>query len=133
MTEIYNEIIQKFLEEVSEKANLDGSPAYNRNGDSGFYIELEYWSSLGEDCIITLVTDTLTIDDILTGMERYIDWFDPEEHACELYNLRGSHGIPTSIRALLEDADKQAEKLDEIYNIMLDIADKYREMEDEEE
>ena len=132
MTEIYNEITQKFLEEVSEKADLS-TPAYDRNGDRGFYVELEYWSSLGEDCIIALVTDTLTVDDIIKEMEHYVDSFDSEEHASELYNLHGKYGTPTSLRALLEDADEQAKKLQEVYDIMVDIADKYKEMEEQEE
>ena len=132
MTEIYNEIIQKFLEEVSEKAELS-TPAYGKNGDSGFYVELEYWSSLGEDCIISLVIDELTIDSIIEDMDICVDSFDSEEHASELYKLRGERGTPTSLRALLKDADEQAEKLQEIYDIMVDIADKYREMEEQEE
>lgn len=132
MTKIYNEIIQKFLEEVSKEAKL-GTPTYGINGDRGFYVEFEYWSSLGEDCIISLVIDELTIDSIIENMDDYVDSFDSEEHASELYNLHGKHGTPTSLRALLEDADEQAEKLQEIYDIMVDIADKYREMEEQEE
>ena len=127
---IYNKTIQEFLEEVSDKADLS-TPYYDRNGDRGFLIELEYWSNLGEDCIISLVIDELTVESIIEDMRKYTEYFDAEEHATELYNLHGAGGTPTSLRALLEDADEQAEKLEEIYDIMVDIADKYIEEETE--
>jgi hypothetical protein len=47
--------------------------------------------------------------------------FDAEDHATELYNLHGQGGTPTSLRALLEDADEQAKKLEEVYDVMREI------------
>ena len=111
--------IEKFLEEVEEKTDV--SFTLSENGNNGYLVEGEYWSDLGEDCIISLVIDELSIEEILHAMYIYEENFDAEDHATELYNLHGQGGTPTSLRALLKDADEQAEKLQEIYNVMRDI------------
>lgn len=112
--------IEKFLEQVEEKTNVGFS--VSKNGDSGFLIEGEYWSDLGEDVIISLVVNKLTKEEILNEMSNYVDYFDAEEHAAELYDLRGKYGTPTSLRALLKDADEQTEKLEQIYIVMRKLA-----------
>jgi hypothetical protein len=112
--------VKKFLEEV-EKETLVGF-SINTNGDNakenGYIVEGEYWSNLGEDVIISLVIEKPTIKEVIEEMYEVYYNFDPEEHAAELYYLYGEHGKPTSLRELLEDADRQAERLQEIYNIM---------------
>lgn len=115
--------IEKFLEEVAEKTDINFN-SVSKQSDGSFYIEFEYWSDLGEDVIVSLVIDELTKDEILNDMYKYVEYFDAEEHATELYNLHGEHGTPTSIRALLQDADEQAEKLQEIYDVMREIITK---------
>lgn len=117
------DIIEKFLEEVEEKTDISFSFDVN-GGDAekyGFVIEGEYWSDLGEDCLITLVVNKLTLDEILHEMYICMENFDAEDHATELYNLHGQGGTPTSLRALLEDADEQAKKLEEVYDVMREI------------
>jgi hypothetical protein len=112
--------VKKFLEEV-EKETLVGF-SINTNGDNakenGYIVEGEYWSNLGEDVIISLVIEKPTIKEVIEEMYEVYYNFDPEEHAAELYYSRGEYGKPTSLRELLEDADRQAERLQEIYNIM---------------
>ena len=108
---------KKFLEKVADKANIN-LVSFDKNGDYGYSIEFEYYSNLGEDVIISLVIDKLSKDYIIQEMSNYVDNFDAEEHASDLFQLRGKYGTPTSLRALLEDADEQAEKLEEIYLIM---------------
>lgn len=112
--------VKKFLEEV-EKETLVGF-SINTNGnnakENGYVVEGEYWSNLGEDVIISLVIEKPTIKEIIKEMHEVYYNFDPEEHAAELYYLYGEYGKPTSLRELLEDADRQAERLQEIYNIM---------------
>ena len=110
---------EKFLEKVEEKTDVRFS--VSKNGDNGYLIEGEYWSDLGEDVIISLVVDKLTKDEILHAMYEYEENFDAEEHAVEWFNMRGEHDAPTSLRALLEDADEQAEKLEQIYNVMREL------------
>jgi len=115
--------IEKFLEEVEEKTGISFTASVNGSNAKkyGYLIEGEYWSDLGEDCIISLVIDELSTEEILHAMYIYEENFDAEDHATELYNLHGQGGTPTSLRALLQDADEQAEKLQEIYNVMRDI------------
>ena len=112
--------IEKFLEKVEEKTGVGFS--VSKNGDSGFLIEGEYWSDLGEDVIISLVVDELTKDEILHAMYEFEENFDAEEHATELFNLHGEYGTPTSLRALLKDADEQQEQFTKIYEIMRELA-----------
>ena len=112
--------LEKFLEKVEEETGIGFS--ISKNGDNGYLVEGEYWSDLGEDVIISLVIDKLTKEEVLKEMSNYVDYFDAEEHATELYNLRGKYGTPTSLRALLRDADEQAEKLEQIYIVMRKLA-----------
>ena len=108
--------IEKFLAKVEEETDVAFDVC--KNGDRDWLIEGEYWSDLGEDVIISLVVDELTTEAITHEMYLYSEYFDAEEHAAELYNLHGSHGTPTGLRALLTDADEQQEKLDEIIEVM---------------
>lgn len=85
------------------------------------YVEFEYWSDLGEDCIITLQLEDFTLDDLFHELFNYADSFDAEEHATMLYNLHGQGGTPTSIRDLLDDADEQQELLDNLVDEARDI------------
>lgn len=112
--------IEKFLEQVEEKTGVGFS--ISKNGDYGYLVESEYWSDLGEDCIISLVVKKLTKEEILHAMYECEESFDAEEHATELFNLHGAHGTPTSLRALLNDANEQAEKLQQIYEVMRELA-----------
>ena len=107
---------EKFLDKVSDKTNVNYS--MHKQRDNSYVIEMEYWSSLGEDVVITLVIDELTKDSIREEMWNYYEGFDPEEHAAVWFNMHGKHGAPTSLRALLDDADKQDSKLKEIYDVM---------------
>lgn len=112
--------IEKFLEKVEEKTDVGFS--VSKNGDNGYLIEGEYWSDLGEDVIISLVVNKLTKDEILHAMYEYQEYFDAEEHATELFNLHGAYGTPTSLKALLQDADEQQEQLIKIYETMQELA-----------
>lgn len=114
--------VEKFLEEVKEKTGISFTVSTESDG---YTLEGEFWSDLGEDCIIYLFVDELSTEEILHAMYVYQENFDAEEHAEELYNLHGQGGTPTSLRELLQDADEQAEKLQEIYNVMRDIVERW--------
>ena len=112
-----------FLKKVFDSFNI-GYDIHENGGNAekyGYVIEAEYWSDLGEDVIISLVVDELTIEEIVHTMYEYEEGFDAEDHASELYNLHGQYGTPTSLRALLRDADEQQEMLENIYNKMLEV------------
>lgn len=116
--------VEKFLKKVEEKTDIAFSISENGGNAKkyGYVVEGEYWSDLGEDVIITLVIDEADIEEVVHAMYEYEEGFDPEEHASELYNLHGEHGTPTSLRALLKDADEQAEKLKQIYDVMRELS-----------
>lgn len=86
------------------------------DGDISSYIELENWSPLGENLIFTFSADNFA-DDVMD----YADNFDPEEHAGELIKNRGNFGIPSSIRALRDDADKIEEMLIELKEALQEV------------
>lgn len=72
-------------------------------------IDICQYSPLGEDFFFTVSKENARQEIIDYAFE-----FDPEEHA-ELYiGMRGTHGIPNSIRDLMDDADAIAEMLDEL-------------------
>ena len=85
------------------------------------YVEFEYWSDLGEDCIIPLQLEDFTLNDLFHELFNEADCFDAEDHASMWYEQRGQHGAPTSLRALLEDADKQQKLLDDIVDEVRNI------------
>ena len=109
--------IKKFLERVEEKTDVPFS--ISEQSDGTWLVEGEYWSDLGEDIIIPLVIEELTLDEIVHAMYEFEENFDAEEHATELFNLRGAHGTPSSLRALLNDADEQQAQFIKIYEAML--------------
>ena len=106
------ETCQKWLEtKLSEQIQ---NVYINKQYDNSYCIELEYWSNLGENVIISIVVDRLTRENVRKELDAYYENFDAEEHASELFNHKGTRGIPTSLRALLNDADEQDETLKEI-------------------
>jgi len=117
--------IEKFLKQVEKETDIGFSISENGGNakEHGYVIEGEYWSDLGEDVLITLVVDHADIDEIVNAMYDYAEGFDAEDHATELYNLHGAYGTPTSLRALLEDADEQQEVLDNIFEVMRKLRD----------
>lgn len=111
---------ERFIKKVADKANV--SYSINTNGSCGYCIDFEYWSALGEDCIIELVVDDLTKKEIIKVMENEYENFDYQQHAVDCYNMGGQNGTPTDLEALLTDAKKQDEKMKEILDIMKELA-----------
>ena len=105
------------MEEVEERTDVSFS--IDEQSDGTWLVEGEYWSDLGEDIIIPLVIEELTLDEIVHAMYEFEENFDAEEHASEIYKLNGAGGAPTSLRALLNDADEQQEQFIKIYETML--------------
>ena len=76
------------MEQVAEKANINFN-SVGKNGDSGFLIEGEYWSDLGEDVIISLVIDKLNKEEIISNCNRDLPMysipisFEEIDNVCE--------------------------------------------------
>lgn len=113
--------VQKFLDLVIDSTDLEHCNVYSFDDGTRHSVELEYWSGLGEDVLIYLSMTDLSIENIVHAMYEETDNFDAEEHATMLYNRHGDGGTPTSLRALLEDADEQQEMLNTVYDKMLKL------------
>lgn len=83
-----------------------------QNGET--VAELEWYSPLGEDVIVTIWYDGSDAD-FIRKFQDYAEDFDAEEHAAMWVNSRGGgNGVPNSIRDLLDDADAIDAKLCEV-------------------
>lgn len=71
--------------------------------------ELEKYSPAGEDFIFTVPTANFVKE-----VEEYANDFDADEHAEMWVESRGTRGVPSSIRELINDAEAIQEMLDEL-------------------
>ena len=88
------------------------------NFDEGFqngelYVEMNFGSDLGEDFVFSVWSDG-TNKDFVEKFGEYATDFDPDEHVEMWLPSRGKNGVPSSIRALLNDADSIKERLEEL-------------------
>ena len=84
------------------------------------YTELEFYSDAGEDFVFS-IWHKGTKASFIEGFCQYAADFDPDEHA-ELYiDMRGKNGVPDSIRALIDDADDIAAKLEKIADELREV------------
>lgn len=93
------------------------------NGDDSD-IELEQHSPAGEDFIVCVEKENF-----VENIRHYEDGFCPDEHAAELVPRRGTNGIPSSIRVLIDDADEIKMMLCEL---AMALEDKQSEIDNEE-
>ena len=81
------------------------------------YVELEKYSPLGEDFIITINFNQRNPDkSFLDNLREYIEDYDAEEHAAFWIDNRGKNGTPESIQDLLDDAVDIDGMMQELYN-----------------
>lgn len=92
------------------------------NDDSD--IELEQHSPAGEDIIVCVEKENF-----VENVRYYEDCFSPDEHVTELVPMRGTHGIPSSIRVLIDDADEIKMMLSEL---AMALEEKQSEIDNEE-
>lgn len=93
--------------------------------DNGFTIcgenepmwELRQYTPAGEDWIVELEVNN-DVNTLITSLKEYVDSFDVDEEVAIFVEMRGTHGVPSSIRTLLEDAEWKEEILQ---NLLKDI------------
>lgn len=85
--------------------------------DNGEDLELEQSSPLGEDFIFCVSKKNAARD-----IAEYAANFDEEEHAEMWIEGRGTRGIPSSIRALLDDAADIQIMLDDLAEVVQSVA-----------
>lgn len=81
-----------------------------QNGESGYYVELNQSTPEGEDWWVTITYDG-TDEDFIREFKTYADYFDVDEEVEIWVDSRGKNGVPSSIRALVEDAEWKEETL----------------------
>lgn len=86
-------------------------------------ITLESHSPAGEDLIIETSRDSL-VEDLRAEAEN----FDPDEHAEIWAEIRGTRGVPESVRTLVEDAEAIQQKYFQLSNAV-EIADREQQQE----
>lgn len=104
ITENGKVILSERIKEICE--SLGWKVFCNENDDR---VELEKYSPAGEDFMLDV-----SISKFVEDVKEYADDFVPDEHAETWIELRGTHGVPTSIRALIDDADAIQEMLKEL-------------------
>ena len=81
--------------------------------DREYVSELEWFSPAGEDVLIEIFFDG-TDCGFVSAFRENADNYDPDEHAEMWIEHRGTRGIPSSIRELIDDADAIGAKLNSV-------------------
>lgn len=71
---------------------------------------IENYSPAGEDLVFYIDIEESFVD----GVKRLAADFDPDEHVELWIEGRGKNGVPSSVRELVEDADKIKQMLQEL-------------------
>ena len=109
---ITNKKLIKTLEELGWEVETD---------EKGRIKMLETWSPEGEDIVIEFYEDERKIADVIESLKNEYLHFDVDEHVEELIMSRGMNGVPSSIRALLDDAEAIQEMYKELYDKLLEL------------
>ena len=79
-------------------------------------LEFEKYSPAGEDFIFYV-----TGPDFVRDIKEYAANFDADEHAEMWIESRGTRGVPSSIRELIDDADAIQEMLNELSHALEEL------------
>ncbi len=112
------ELAKKIIE-VLENADFRVCSNEEQNGE--MVAELEWFSDAGEDVIVT-IWHKGTKQSFIDAFIEYANDFDPDEHAEMWVEYRGEGGCPSSIRALIDDADGIKKHLKETADALRKVA-----------
>lgn len=105
-------MIDSRYKEVCER--LDWSVHEYEDGS----VELEKYSPAGEDFIFSTSSENFVRE-----VKEYAAGFDVDEHVEMWVNSRGTRGVPSSIRTLVEDAEAIDEMLEELADALAEVED----------
>lgn len=83
-----------------------------KQGDD-YYIEISQYTPLGEDWWVTIWFDG-TDEGFVEAMREIYEGFDVDEEVEIWVECRGKNGVPSSIKALVEDAEWKDTTLGEL-------------------
>jgi len=112
------ELAKKVIEVLE---NADFRVCSNEEQDGEMVAELEWYSDAGED-FIAVIWHKGNKQSFIDAFIEYANDFDADEHAEMWVEHRGEGGCPSSIRALIEDADGIKKHLEETANALRRIA-----------
>ena len=95
---------------TKEQINVCEDCGWSVRIDGDGDIELENWSPAGEDLLFYVKKD----EDFASGVSEIAECFDVDEHVEPLVGIRGTRGVPSSVRVLVEDAYAIQDMLDEL-------------------
>lgn len=87
----------------------------------GYYALLEQSTPLGEDWCLEFIYKNIA--DLVNQIIKYSYNYDVEDEAAIYIDIRGKHGVPSSIRALLDDSQW---KKDQLTKLATQIQDAYK-------
>ena len=99
------------ITEILEK--LDFSVSSNEKQGDDFFIEFGQYTPLGEDWSVCTFFDG-TYDNFKDKITEYYENFDIDEETEIWIEGRGKNGTPSSIKALVEDAEWKQQQLKEL-------------------
>lgn len=104
-------IINKKIRQIVESAGF--SIGEMAEQDNGIYVELSQFTPLGEDWFETIWFDG-TSKGFCKGLRERYNEFDVDDEAEIWIERRGKHGVPSSIKDLIEDAEWKELVLEEL-------------------
>lgn len=119
--ELNNLSLPEELDKVLDENNITLNIYSEDNSNlSTIHCEFEFYSDLGEDVFETfdLELEDIVDDDFasafVNGFCEHSECFDADEHAQMHIEYRGKHGVPNSIRDLIDDADNIKKTLENV-------------------
>lgn len=100
--------------------NEDISLSIDKNADGEYYAEMEFESPAGEDVVFGYYYDG-TAQGFIKGFQEYAKSFDSDSHAESWIKERGKNGVPSTIRALIDDAEAIKEELQTVTSLLTDL------------
>lgn len=112
MKEYTTKELEKFLEKAKE---LGWNYNLYKEDNERTYVEMEKYSPLGEDFSMVIdFSEENPVETFIADLRIYYNNFDPEEHAEMWIENRGKNGTPSSIQALLDDANNIDEMIGDL-------------------
>lgn len=104
--------IDKYMIDICESLGFHVGSIETRGKDD-YYVELNQSTPAGEDWWETIDFNGTT-NDFINGVIRRYNSFDIDDEVEPYVEMRGTRGVPSSIKVLLEDAEWKEEQLNKL-------------------
>lgn len=107
------DIYEKICESVEEST---GGTCNINKLDFGRAFFFETWTTIDENVVIEIDFEDNDIEDLLSQLRDYAEYFDVDDYAEPFLEQRGQNGIPNSIRDILDSAEEVGEIYQKVYD-----------------